>query len=371
MATRGSQEKAKKERIRALYEQEQAMEVMKSREAMPAGEEATGPVRGIEPFEGSERGKHTPVSNREGRGAAPQEEAPAFGELGAPDGPVEFEVSDRTPGRAIIGTEAAPLTEPVDESLLLDAWYAEFSDPATRALLRSRPAGRDFLEIVIGEDDRTQVTNGVTKKYPWRCICSLRITAHDGSMWIGTAWLIGPHTLATAGHCIYIHDRGGWVRSIEVIPGRDGAERPFESVTATEFRSVTGWTDEGDRDFDYGAILLPPDQPLGDQLGWFGLVNESDARLNNLAVNLAGYPGDKPVGTQWFHARTLKRVTPSTIVYDIDTAGGQSGAPVWVLRGGNRHAVAIHTNGALSGNSGTRITEEVFNNLGSWKNEGE
>jgi V8-like Glu-specific endopeptidase len=188
-------------------------------------------------------------------------------------------------------------------------------------------------------------------------------------MWIGTAWLIGPRTLATAGHCIYIHDRGGWVRTIEVIPGRDGAERPFESVVATEFRSVTGWTEEGDRDFDYGAILLPPDKRLGDQLGWFGLVNESDARLNNLAVNLAGYPGDKPVGTHWFHARTLKRITPSTIVYDIDTAGGQSGAPVWVLRGGNRHAIAIHTNGHLSGNSGTRITEEVFNNLGSWKNE--
>ena len=92
MATRGSLEKAKKERIRALYEQEQAMETMKRREVMPAGEGVAGPERGVETFEGSGRGKHTPVSNREGRGAAPQEEAPAFGELGAPDGPIDFEV---------------------------------------------------------------------------------------------------------------------------------------------------------------------------------------------------------------------------------------------------------------------------------------
>jgi V8-like Glu-specific endopeptidase len=56
-------------------------------------------------------------------------------------------------------------------------------------------------------------------------------------------------------------------------------------------------------------------------------------------------------------------------MYDIDTFAGQSGAPVWVRRpDGKRYAVAIHTNGSLSGNSAVRITGQVFQNLKSWRN---
>jgi V8-like Glu-specific endopeptidase len=357
---------AKQERIRSLYKREVSAQtggpVVSTAPAAPAPQAGVAEPRA----EVTGRGKHTPVSNR----TVQDEGAPSFGELGATDGQVDLEVRDQPAGEVAGGMETMAVAGAADESLLLDAWYAEFSDPATRAVLRNRPVGAEFLEIVLGEDDRVQVTSGVTKVYPWRCICSLRITASDGSLWIGTAWLIGPRTLATAGHCVYMHSRGGWAESIEVIPGRDGAERPFGSCMATEFRSVTGWTEDQDRDYDYGAIVLPPECPYGEQLGWYGILNETDARLTNLLVNLAGYPGDKPAGTQWFHARSINQVSPKTVVYDIDTAGGQSGAPVWVYRAGNRHGIAIHTNGALSGNSGTRITAEVYDNLVSWKNEG-
>ena len=57
----------------------------------------------------------------------------------------------------------------------------------------------------------------------------------------------------------------------------------------------------------------------------------------------------------------------------IDTFGGQSGAPVFRLIAGNpiREVVGIHTNGSLRGNSATRITGEVFDNLKAWKDEGD
>lgn len=270
---------------------------------------------------------------------------------------------------SMLELDRAQAQAPQGESKLLDAWYAEFADPLTRALVLQQPKLTETAaEVVIGADDRIQITSTTT--YPWRAICSLRITAKDDSQWIGTGWLNGPGTVVTAGHVVYMHSRGGWVKRIEVVPGRNGAIRPYGSAIATTFRSVKGWTESKKRSHDYGAILLPAASKYGNQVGYFGFANLSLFSLVALKVNLSGYPGDKPVGTQWFHARRIMFVTPRTIVYNIDTAGGQSGSPVWRLKDGKRHCVGIHTNGSSLGNSATRIVDPVFDNLKKWKAEG-
>ncbi len=114
----------------------------------------------------------------------------------------------------------------------------------------------------------------------------------------------------TAGHCVFLRspepDRHGWARSIEVIPGRNGRETPFGRVTSTVLRSVTGWTEDGEQDYDYGAIILPTD--LGETTGRFGFGVYDDATLLASVGNIAGYPGDKPSGTMWYDA---KRIAPS------------------------------------------------------------
>nr|AGU11758.1 hypothetical protein [uncultured organism] len=223
-------------------------------------------------------------------------------------------------------------------------------------------------ETVHGPDDRVQITN--TAIYPWRAIASLLITARDGSQWIGTGWFIGPHTLMTAGHVVYIKNSGvagrdGWVRSIQVMPGRNGNSLPYGSVTSTNFRSVTNWTNNGDQNFDYGAIIIPTN--LGNTTGWFGFGNYSDADLLNTVGNISGYPGDKPGGTQWFDARRIAAVNSRKVYYDIDTAGGQSGSAVYRIVNGARYAFAIHAYGGATTNSGTRIVQDVYNNMVSWK----
>ncbi|MEL6143545.1 MAG: serine protease, partial [Bacteroidota bacterium] len=252
----------------------------------------------------------------------------------------------------------------ITQEPVLDAWYAEYGDEASIAL--ALQGSRVLEEVVIGKDDRIRVHN--TTAYPWRTICSLIITAKDGSRWIGTGWLVGNRTVITAGHVVYMHKRGGWVRSIEVIPGRNASRRPFGSCRATHFRSVKGWTNKKKRSHDYGCIILPKNCEYGKQLGYFGYANLNFFSLLGLKVNLSGYPGDKtPAGSQWWHARRIKFVTPRTIVYNIDTAGGQSGSPVWRLRNGQRHVIGIHTNGSKLGNSATRITKPVFKNIKKWK----
>jgi glutamyl endopeptidase len=240
----------------------------------------------------------------------------------------------------------------------LDALYASYS-----ALLPHGQIG----EIIIGEDKRVRVDNTVT--FPWRAICSLRITAQNNTTWAGTGWLVGPRTVITAGHCVFLHDQGGWVKSIEVIPGMNGAQRPYSAATSSDFRSVQGWTQAKNRHHDYGAIILPPTKRLGDATGYLGFAVRDDQYLANALLNLSGYPVDKVSGSeQWFSALNPKAISSSVIAYDTDLFGGQSGAPLWAKVGEARYCVGIHTNGHTTGNSATRITTPVFNNIQSWKN---
>jgi V8-like Glu-specific endopeptidase len=255
-----------------------------------------------------------------------------------------------------------------DETTALPAYYASHASSASRALLlAARVEARATPEVVIGADNRIRVT--ATTTYPWRSICSLLITAADGTQWIGTGWLAGPRLVVTAGHCVFIHDHGGFARSITVIPGRNAASEPYGRSTQSDLRSVVGWTQNRNSEYDYGAVLLRNGAAFGERVGTFGFAAYGDGELRSKIGNLSGYPGDKPTGTQWYHALGIKSVAARRLVYDIDTAGGQSGAPVWRKIAQSRIAVGIHTNGSQSGNSATRIVVPVRNNIVTWRTQ--
>lgn len=242
---------------------------------------------------------------------------------------------------------------------------AEFDEAALDALEKQL----ETLEVVIGRDDRVQIAN--TRALPWKRICHLNIKTATGKSYLGTGFFVGPRTIITAGHCVYIHSQGGWAREIIVTPGRNASETPFKSFTATSFRSVKGWVTDKSRNYDYGAIILPKNVVIPSEIGAFGFASYSNQSLLSRKLNTAGYPGDKPSGTLWFHGRKAKSVSTRTITYDIDTAGGQSGSAVWVQdTSGRRTVVGIHTNGSPKGNSAIRITKSVFENLKRWRAEG-
>ncbi len=225
-------------------------------------------------------------------------------------------------------------------------------------------------ETVHGPDDRRQITN--TSSYPWRVTSSLLITARDNSRWIGTGWFIGANTLVTAGHVVYIFDpskpeRHGWVKRIDVMPGRNGSELPFGMTTAEVFHSVTGWTESGLEEYDYGAIKISSN--LGDVVGTFGFGVLSRSELLNTTGNLTGYPGDKPRGTLWYDSNRIASVSNRKVFYDIDTAGGQSGAAVYRIQSGKRTAFGVHAYGGATSNSATRITTPVYQNLTNWNED--
>lgn len=300
-----------------------------------------------------------------------QEFAPAFGAMGKGAGATVERMSV-----ASIRPETAPAPGPVTGLRPIDAYWATYGTAVERATAYANAnkvgaTNTVVMESIIGTDDRVRVTNNTL--YPWRCVCSLLITAQSGTQYIGTGWLVAPRLVLTAGHCVYMDDEGGWASTIEVIPGRDGETRPFGSAISHDLRSVTGWTQDGNSDCDYGAILLPADKRFGEQLGWFGYAVRPDDYLRQITLNLAGYPGDggragaQVPNTQWFNSRGVLDVMPKQITYEIDTFGGQSGAPVWEMAAnGSRYGVAIHTHGGATSNGATRIVREVFDNIVLW-----
>lgn len=319
---------------------------------------------GSKPRASKPAGGHTPVSNQ------PTEVEPVSAQrarLSPPpsEGTNRGTVQPREDGtEAVSGFKLKELTAAAlaesytvpDTSKLHDIGEASFGPPPPRA------------ETVHGPDDRVQITN--TDIYPWRVHASLLITAADGSRWIGTGWFIGPHTLMTAGHVVYIKNSGvqgrdGWVRSIDLMPGRNGNTLPYGKVTSSHFHSVTGWTNNGDENYDYGAIIISTD--LGNTTGWLGFGVFSDGDLVNSVGNISGYPGDQPDGTQWYDAHRIASVNSRKVYYDIDTFGGQSGSAVYRIINGGRYGVAVHAYGGATTNSGTRIVTPVFNNMVAWR----
>ena len=216
-------------------------------------------------------------------------------------------------------------------------------------------------EIVFGRDDRVRIKN--TTALPWRMICVLIITWPNGKRSRCTGFFIGPHTVVTAGHCVYSHANRGWAKKILVIPGmKDRNTRPYGAQAGRSFRSVKGWIKKKRKADDYGCIILPNNK-LGNKVGHFGFAALSTRSLKRLLVNNAGYPSDKPFG-MWYNAGRITRVLARQIFYKLDTYRGQSGGPVWRRRSGKLHVVGIHNYG---GNKATRITKTVYNNMMKWK----
>lgn len=232
------------------------------------------------------------------------------------------------------------------------------------------------IETILGDvDRRKQILE--TDLPPWRMICSLEIKSANGLSYIGTGWFAGPHTVLTAGHCVFDPlELGGWASQITVTPARNGdVDPPYGSATSTSFSASDRWQQAQDPDYDYAAIHLSKE--IGAQTGHFGLAVLPDGELQNRLVNVSGYPISPSDGkSQYFHANRVKAVTARRAFYDIDTVGGQSGSPVWAYLDGSEDPVVIgiHAYGvggvpaglSIVANSGPRILPEVLELIQTW-----
>ncbi|MBD7913268.1 MULTISPECIES: serine protease [Clostridium] len=225
------------------------------------------------------------------------------------------------------------------------------------------PVAKSPQSVVIGSDDRTEITN--TTVFPYSAICYIRMVFPNNKAYIGTAWMYAKNVAITAGHCVYSAEDGGWAKSILVCPGANGSNLPFGSTYATNISAPKGWTEKNSTDYDWGLLQLKDN--IGNNTGYFG-ASWTSSSLKGSNVDVTGYPGEKS-RTLWKMSGTITSDTSNKVYYQIDTTGGQSGCPVYQGDGENTRAVAIHTSGSSAGgwNSATRITKPIFDYINSFR----
>lgn len=226
------------------------------------------------------------------------------------------------------------------------------------------PSGTDATKVstraVIGADTRQQL---YTSQYPTRAVVLITFT---GGRCSGT--MIGPDTVATAGHCVHSGGTSGsWKENVRVFPGANGSSTPYGSCSAKNLFSVNGWINSQNEEYDYGAIKL--NCTVGNQVGWYGFTQNNPL---NLPAIVQGYPDDKSL-TQWITSDKVRAITERQVFYENDTYDGMSGSAVWHDNNNplmiGIHAYGRHPTGVHSlYNHGTRINSEVYNNLVNWKN---
>lgn len=227
-------------------------------------------------------------------------------------------------------------------------WSEELSDN----FLRATPIR---AESVCAKDNRTRITN--TTSSPWKMICKIYGTNSDGGRYMASGFFISPRCIITNGHVV--HPDGNWGKDLEVIPGMNGNRAPFGKQTSNTLYSTIGWTRDRNMEFDYGAIILPDNTLFNRVQAHFGYHMSG----NNVVLNNCGYPGDKPMGTAWYNAGRPTDITERIFKYMIDTAGGQSGSPVW---GNNGLVTGVHGYGGCP-NMAVRVIPQVMKNWNSWR----
>lgn len=240
------------------------------------------------------------------------------------------------------------------------------------------PAPADVdLELAFHEGpDWTQVPDATIS--PWRSICALNLIFGNGKTATGTGWFVDETTVITAGHNLLYPDHG-WVKKVEICPGRNrGGSGLRESVYAYEGDVHPMWekgVQSGNISLAHDLAYLKIEDPtLGRFLGYFGLRSLTDQELThgNLIIHSAGYPSTKGVDdSMWVDASRIgsESFDENFIYYRLDTAYGNSGAPIFAtFKDGGRYVVACHVHGreARRSNVGVRITDEIFDVIDKW-----
>lgn len=210
-------------------------------------------------------------------------------------------------------------------------------------------------KIVPGQDGRECIANTTAWPYSIHAQLSMRFNGKDHG---GSGVMVGPYHLLTCGHCVYDFDKMFWAEEIDVYPALNGKMAPFGKAQVTKAYVFKRWVNQGDQQFDIALLLL--DQPIGDYVGWGGLLSTTDTELEQEKVNITGYPGDKGFKYMWSMSHKLKTVKPERFEYEIDTCGGQSGSAIWMNKWGTPMIVGVHSLGSDSINSGVRLSAKKF-----------
>ncbi len=191
----------------------------------------------------------------------------------------------------------------------------------------------------------------------------------------GTGFIVGEHIIATAAHCVSNYNTGTFRDNIiDIIDENNNIIDSFhaESVHVPTNYFTTNSATRMKHDY---ALLYVPSIDLSEYgMFFFGVAKNDYLSNTSNQVIVAGFPSQYPNGydnsVYGLRFKAIGNVqnnfTDFRFSYNTDTAGGDSGGPVYVEEGfvGSdnlwheyKTVVGIHTH---NGNSGVRVTPELL-----------
>ena len=163
------------------------------------------------------------------------------------------------------------------------------------------------------------------QEYPYST-CGKLFFTQGGSDFTGSASVVAPNIVLTAGHCL--HNNGVWSSNVTFYPSYPLTGLHFSYSFEAAW---TAWTDGSNQAFDYGLIWI--DNDPGHKVGWLGLLwNASTA---GRVWDAVGYPATpNPPFSGNAMDETVGTVAPSATAGTIGLTNdnmehGSSGGP-WI-----------------------------------------
>ncbi len=198
---------------------------------------------------------------------------------------------------------------------------------------------------------------------------------HDGivklvdgnSSWMGTGFIVGDHVIATAAHCVYIEDRyentHHFAENLQVQMYNENGTLSGVSYTVSEIHVPKVHIDQATYvvDNDYALLYVEEDLSNYTQFALGVPYNINTDAFEDIPLYVTGVQSN----VLYTGAGNASSATSRVITYDCDTAGGQSGSPVYTAVrytvGTNEYivytAIAIHCAGY---NTGSLVDSNVL-----------
>jgi V8-like Glu-specific endopeptidase len=201
-----------------------------------------------------------------------------------------------------------------------------------------------------------EITAQERSQAPYSSICYIRCDWADGSSTRASGVVVGYNDVLTALHVVFDDTRGGWARSVTVMPGADTSPWMVTPLgTYSDVGTIVGrapnWDMNGDGLLDAyesegDLALLGFRTRIGEVTGWLPVAQVP----NDFFGTMVGYPAR---GTGMMAEAVYADAQTYASVYDIQGSlgAGASGGPLLDSSGGVTKVV-----GVLSGGSGTEST---------------
>lgn len=121
--------------------------------------------------------------------------------------------------------------------------------------------------------------------YPYTT-CGKLFFTQGGQGFAGSASVVAPNILLTAGHCVF--SGGNWSQNVAFYPSypsRSPSDHAYK-FSYSYIAAWTAWTQNGNRAYDYGLVWI--DNSPGQILGWLGLL--WNASTSGRSWDAVGYP---------------------------------------------------------------------------------